>query len=472
MRRLKKIYTDWKRKKIIKLLTNSRPDNIKAYGEKRLIPAFKRAATRMPAYTKLLSNNGINYKDINTIEDFQKNVPIFTKKDFFVDTPMDELCVDKNIQSLKLAVTSSGFSGVFSFGMSTEKDQKQIVFSIDTILDYIFKVSEKKTFMINCVPMGVKVPTSLPMAETSVRSDMALAILKKFNPYFEQFLILGDPHFLKKIIEDGIEQGVDWKSMPVSLIAGQDWFSENFRLYLADLLGIDFNCPDSSFFGANMGIAELDLSLFHESIFTVRLRQELQTNARLREKLLGKDTKIAPIIFHYYPHKVFLETTQNNELIFTMINPDNFVPLIRYNSQDQGATHSYDKVKNILIEENCQHLIPELKLPLVSIAGRTGRSITVHGKNVTPEEIKEGLYSDFQVAFLTTGYFKLSPKDNNEGKIEIQLKKGVNQTEELKKIFTKALLKYVDTDLETQFYDYQDFPYAMELDYERKFSCI
>ncbi|KHE90285.1 MAG: hypothetical protein SCABRO_03975 [Candidatus Scalindua brodae] len=426
----------------------------------------------MPAYSKLLSNNGINYKDINTIEDFQKNVPVFTKKDFFVDTSMAELCVDKNIQSLKLAVTSSGFSGVFSFGMSTAENQNQIVFSIDTILDYIFKISKKKTFLINCVPMGVKVPTSLPIAETSVRSDMALAILKKFHPYFDQFLILGDPHFLKKIIEEGIEQGIVWKGMPVSLIAGQDWFSENFRLYLADLLGIDFNCPDNGLFVANMGIAELDLSLFHESIFTVRLRQELQKNARLREKFLGKDTKIAPLIFHYYPHKIFLETTQSNELVFTMLNPDNFVPLIRYNSQDQGYIRSYEFVKKVLTEEGYPHLIPELKLPLVSIAGRADRFITVHGKNVTPEEIKEGLYSDFQVASSTTGYFKLSLKNDNEGKIEIQLKKGVKQTEKLKKKFTKALLKYVDTDIEIQCYHYHDFPYGMKLDYERKFTCI
>ncbi|GAX62295.1 coenzyme F390 synthetase [Candidatus Scalindua japonica] len=426
----------------------------------------------MPAYAKLLNDKGINQKDINTIDDFQEKVPFFTKKDFFVDTPMEELCVDKNIQSLKLAVTSSGFSGVFSLGMSTEQDQNQSIFAVDTLLEYLINISEKKTFLINCVPMGVKIPTSLPIAEVSVRSDMALALINKFTPYFEQILIIGDPHFLKKIIEDGLEQGLDWKNLSVNFITGEDWFSENFRLYLADLLEIDFNRSDSGFFGANFGIAELDLSLFHESIYTIRLRQELQKNTRLREKIFGKNTKIIPLIFQYYPHKVFLETTQENELLFSMLNPDILMPLIRYNSQDQGAIRSYEEVKKILTEENCQHLIPDLKLPLVSVTGRSGRSLTVHGKTVTPEEIKEGLYSDYEVAFLTTGYFKLSQMADNEGKIEIQLKKGVMKTAELKTRFTKALLKHVDADIEIHFYDYQDFPYGMDLDYERKFKCI
>ncbi len=472
MVQFKKKYTDWKRKKALKFLTDSDPKEIMSLGEKYLIPAFKRAATRMPAYAKLLSDKGVNHKEINTIDDFQKRVPVFTKKDFFVDTPMEQLCVDKDIRSLKLAVTSSGFSGLFSLGMSTEQDQNQIIFSVDTLFEYLINISEKKTFLINCVPMGVKIPTSLPIAEVSVRSDMALALIKKFSPYFEQFLIIGDPHFLKKIIEDGIEQGTNWKDLPVNFITGEDWFSENYRLYLADLLGIDFNKPGSGFFGANFGIAELDLSLFHESTYTIRLRQELQNNTSLRERFFGKNMKITPIIFHYYPHKVFLETTQNNELLFSMLNTDLLMPLIRYNSQDQGVIRSYEDVKKILTEENCQHLIPDLKLPLVSVTGRSNRSLTVHGETVTPEEIKEGLYSDYEVAFLTTGYFKLSQMVDNEGKIEIQLKKGVKKTAELETKFSKALLKYVDTNLDIQFYDYQDFPYGMELDYERKFKCI
>ncbi|MCP5060991.1 MAG: hypothetical protein GY936_00810, partial [Ignavibacteriae bacterium] len=159
MLQFKKTYTDWKRQKTLKFLIDSDPADIMAFGEKHLIPAFKRAATKMPAYSKLLRGNGVNHEEIKTVEDFKKNIPIFNKNDFFADNPIDDLCIDKNVYSMKLAMSSSGFSGVYSFGINTRQNEKKIAFSIDTSLEYIFKISKQKTFLVNCVPMGVKCPT-------------------------------------------------------------------------------------------------------------------------------------------------------------------------------------------------------------------------------------------------------------------------------------------------------------------------
>ncbi len=57
---------------------------------------------------------------------------------------MDELCIDQDIQSLKLAITSSGFSGLFSYGMNTAQDSNSVTEAIDTMLDFLFKTSEKR----------------------------------------------------------------------------------------------------------------------------------------------------------------------------------------------------------------------------------------------------------------------------------------------------------------------------------------
>jgi hypothetical protein len=78
--------------------------------------------------------------------------------------------------------------------------------------------------------MGVRVPTSLPVAATSVRWDMALAIIRKFAPAFDQVIMLSDPHFPKKISEEG----TGWERMDRGLIGG------------------------------TMGVVELDINLFHE----------------------------------------------------------------------------------------------------------------------------------------------------------------------------------------------------------------
>ena len=172
--------------------------------------------------------------------------------------------------------------------------------------------------MINCVPMGVKIPTSLPVADTSVRADMALAIFKKFSAKFDQTIFVSDPHFLKKILEDGLEQGINWEKENVHLVSGEDWFSESFRSYVIHILGTDWdNNPQRGIFGATMGIAELDLNLFHESIYSIRIRRAAESDQKLRYALFGEGVDVTPILFHYYPHKTFLKRLE------MMLNPGN-----------------------------------------------------------------------------------------------------------------------------------------------------
>ncbi|MBF0532570.1 MAG: hypothetical protein HQL23_05665 [Candidatus Omnitrophica bacterium] len=470
---LKETLARYERAKTIKLLCSVDPERLEQFGIKGVFPAFRRAATKVPAYKKILQDHHVDYRAITDIEQFKKTVPLIDKNSLFPKFEIEDLCVGGRLEDMKSAMSSSGFSGVFSFGINTPRNYRDTARSIDTALEYTFGIDRKKTFLVNCVPMGVKVTSSLRLTETSVRADMALALIKKFSPKFDQTIIVSDPHFIKKIVEDGIQEGIDWKKINVSLIFGEDWFSDSFRCYMAHLIGMDVNNPQGRFVGATMGIAELDLNLFHESVHSARIRHLAQQDAAVRKLLFGGDEKISPILFHYYPHRIFLEsigpTEKDKELVFTMLSPHMLVPLIRYNSKDRGSVIGYNKLKKILINTGHADLVPELKLPLVWVAGRNDRFLEVRNNRIYPEEIKQGLYEDFQVASETTGYFRL----NKEKQIlEIQLLPGILVTDELKLRFAKALFKYCETDLPLIIYPYQQFPYSMVLDYERKFLHI
>jgi len=409
------------------------------------------------------------------LESFNRLAPIIDKETIFPKFKIEELCLDGNLDRMKSVMTSSGFSGVYSYGVMAKKNERQTTLSIDTALDYTFDISNKKTFFINCLPMGVRIHTSLPIAETSVRSDMALAIIKKISPKFDQVLIASDPHFLKELVEEGNKEKINWKKLNISLISGGDWFSESFRFYLANLIELDLENPQGRLIGTTFGIAELDLNLFHESWHTILIRRKSQEDKNLREAVFGKETKISPILCHYYPHRIFLEAlpvkAKEKELVFSILSPNNIMPLIRYNSKDQGQTIFYNQLKEILIKQGYGILVPDLKLPLVAVAGRKDKFLEVAGKRIYPEEIKQGLYEDFEVASKTTGYFKLN-KDEKEPKLEIQLKKGILIDGDLKNKFEQALLKYADIEIPIIIYHYQDFPYGMELDYETKFKNL
>lgn len=457
-----------KRQQAINFLRTASPELIEKLGERNLIPAFQRAATKVPGYQKILKEHNVDYRQVIDTAAFKRLVPVIDKQTIFPRFEIEELCVGGTIKEMKLAMSSSGFSGVYSFGINTERNQKNVAKSIDTALDYVFDISNKETFLINCVPMGVKVNTSLKVSENSVRSDMAIAIIKKFSHKFAQTVIVSDPHFLKKLAEEGNQAKIDWQALNISLISGEDWFSESFRSYLAELIKVDLNNPQGRFVGATMGIAELDLNLFHESKYTISIRRKAQEDALFRKALFGENCKISPILFHYYPHRIFLESL-GGELVFSMLSPYMLIPLLRYNSKDSGWIFPYIQVKDVLTKYGYTDLLPDLKLPLVAVGGRKDRFLEVDGKRLYPEEVKQGLYEDFEVAALTTGYFKLNQAGR---KIEIQLQKGVTPTVELESRFKHALLKYSDLDLPVTLYRYQDFPYAMELDYERKFHHI
>ncbi len=225
MKMLTRFLQKRKRKKAINLLCTLAPEKIENFGKSLILAAFRRAAKKVPAYQKILKEHNLDYRSIKDIESYKKSVPVIDKRATFNRFEIDELCAGGTIKDMKLAMSSSGFSGTYSFGINTDYNQKTIADSIDTAMEYIFDISGRKTFLVNCIPMGVKVNTSLQIAEASVRSDMAIAIIKKFSHKFEQTLIVSDPYFLKKLVEEGNEEKIDWKKISASLIFGEDWFS-------------------------------------------------------------------------------------------------------------------------------------------------------------------------------------------------------------------------------------------------------
>ncbi len=467
--------TLFERRKTLKILTTTNPEEIVAYGNKQLLKAFQRAAQRVPAYADILKKAGCNHEKVTSIEEFKSKVPLIAKEDVFPKYNLKDICLDGSISRIRSGMSSSGFSGVFSFGINTEENHRNAVKAIDTALDYIFDISQKKTLLINSLPMGVRVPTSLPVADTSIRWDMALAIFRKFSPCFDQILILSDPHFLKKILEDGMEQGIDWRNENVHLITGEDWISETFRSYLGSILGTDWQKMDRGLIGGTMGVAELDLNLFHESRDSIRIQRAALVDSRLRYALYGHRCDMQPPLFHYYPHRTFLELITSDsgspELVVSMLSDALLIPLIRYNVKDVARIYSYNEVKTILSDTGYGHLCPELKLPMVAISGRKNRGLSIDNLLITPEAVKQGIYEDFAVAATTTGYFRLS-KEDNTFLIEIQLRKGVAPSPKHDPEFRKAISLHVLPPFQLKIYPYELFPYSMELDYERKFKNI
>jgi phenylacetate-CoA ligase len=107
------------RRLALAILARSRPETLLRRGEQRVLHAFRRTATRVPAFAEILAEHGVKPHDIRTIADFQSLCPLLNKSNTFARFPLDELCVASALDNLAGVLTSSGHGARFGYGLNT-----------------------------------------------------------------------------------------------------------------------------------------------------------------------------------------------------------------------------------------------------------------------------------------------------------------------------------------------------------------
>ena len=466
------------RREMIRQLRETEPAVIAEAGEAAALAAFQRTVASVPAYRRLIVDQlGIDPAAIQSMQSFRSALPMLDKASTFGAVPVRDLCVGGEIDNVRSLLTSSGHGSHFSFGVNTEENLQRSSRSIDMGLQYIFGVDERRTLLINALPMGVKVHTrATVLAETSVRDDMVHAVVRKYRDEFDQIIIVGEGSFVKKIIEDGREKhAIDWENINVHLILGEEGIAENYRTYMGDLIGVrDFGSRDDKIIMSSMGVAELDLNIFHETFDTVRLRRQAHADPQLREALFGPEAAFCPMFFVYYPHRCYVEELALDsgppELVLSMLSPEMKLPLMRYRTGDRGRVFSYREVVDTVAGAGGS-IAPDLKLPFVAVYGR-GASVETQSGPLYPEAVKEGIYALPSIASKVTGNFRILPTDDAAALVRLQAKRGeilpANATEALE----TAIAAYTPARCAVEFLPYDGFPYAMEVDWERKFRYV
>lgn len=437
----------------------------------RAVEAFQRAAARVPAYRQLLGEAGIDPAGICTPTDLLR-LPVLDKHNTFQRFPIHELCLDGQTGELGAVLTSSGHSGVFAFGLSTRAEAAAAVTAVDAILDSLFQVRSRRTLLINCLPMGVRIDTrACTAADTSVRPDMAVGLVAAFARYHEQILLVGETAFIKQVLELGQARGLAWERLPVNIIVGEEVMAENARLYLESVLGNRGRGEDGHVL-TSMGIGELGLNLFFEAPppWLLRsVRHALHRDPVLRAAAAGPGATTAPLVFTYDPERIYVEFTASGQLLITSLDPERVLPLIRYAGGDSGAP--------LTLTPEARHRLATLRvetealdgMPVILMHGR-GKRLPCDAGCVYPEQVKEGLYHDPALARLTTANFRVVASPPGV-RIRIQLRPD-QPPGGLDVQFHAALAAYVTVPFTVCCEPYATFGSGMALDYERKFDYL
>ena len=439
--------------------------------ENRVLEAFRSAARSVPAYKTLLAEAGVLPDQIKGLPDFQRAVPILDKQSTFARFSIAELCRGGSAAGLASVLTSSGHSGQFAYGVYGHEDSQAAARRIDDALDLFLGVYKRPTLLINCLPMGVRVYSqACTLAETSVRADMATAVVKAFGRNYDQIVLVGEAAFLKHVLELGSTQGIAWEGLSVHAIVGEEPLAENARTYLAGLLGIDLDAPRHNLIISSMGVGELGLNLFFETPDLVALRRVLARNESLRRRLLRASATNVPMLFTYDPGRIFVEVAAEDRLVVSTLERGLRIPLIRYATGDRARRLNQP---GLLRETAAAAGIPAeaiAGLPILMVLGR-GAFARAGRVVVYPEQVKEGLYADAALARLTTANFRLR-SGPRKAVLRIQLAPGIAAERRLQDRFAEAVAPYTAAPLRVVCEEYGDFGNGMALDYERKFDYL
>jgi phenylacetate-CoA ligase len=464
------------RRLIRRMMRRAHPEALMRKGRKWLLPAFRRAAARSPAYRALLAEAGVDPASIRSVEDFVARCPILDKTNTFRRFPVEQLlCDDIKPEDLASIITSSGHGGNgFAFGISSWQQLRGAARLIDIGLDMAFDVGSRRTLLVNCLPMGVTFQSNLVcVANVSVREDMACAIIDRAGSLFEQIVLCGDPLFLKKLCDYSQDIGLDWKRFRVHVIVGEETFPETFRDYLAGVLGNDPNDPASSLIGSSMGVGELGLNLFNETRETVALRRACISNPTLLENLTGINGAVspAPTFMVFNPLRTLVEVVNQDgdgigDLVVTVMDEQAPVPLMRYATGDRMQLLAGKRIAAV-----ADQLPPGMALPTAPVVALHGRDKDRLPGGGHVDLFKTALYRQPEVARHLSGAHRISMES---GGIRWEVQAGCRATENLaclaERLHAQLMPALPGRSLSVVVLGYDDFPYGRTIDYERKFA--
>ncbi|HEX5456525.1 MAG TPA: hypothetical protein VFW77_04125 [Candidatus Saccharimonadales bacterium] len=435
---------------IQKRLLNSPEDLFIRRGQNRALKLFHEMAARVPAYQDFLSKNNINPSSIRNAEDMGR-VPTIDKDNYLRAYPKEQMCWDGDFGRGRWTIsTTSGSTGKpYYFPREASQDWQYAIMA-DLYLRNNFQIQSKTTLYIVAFPMGAWIGglftyEALRLIADSAGYDLSIITpgihkqgvidaVKELGDSFDQIIIGAYAPFLKDILDDGKQEGIDWKKYDLGFVFSAEAFSESFRDYV-----IDVSAPEDIYrFSLNHYGTVDQGTLAHETPESVYIRRRLIQDDKL--DLIFPEKHRQPTFAQYNPELFYFEQEENNLICSSYSG----LPLVRYNLKDYGGIITKKDVYSVLTEAGIDIKAGLLKagiakgrwnLPFIYIYERDDFSVSYYSFLIYPDTVRRALLGQ-EASLLSTGKFSMHSDYGSRGrqhlKIHIELRKGVVENENIK----------------------------------------
>jgi len=428
-------------------------------GEQKVLELFNFVYKATPAYQRFLKSRHIDGRKIKTLEDF-KTLPVASKENYLRKANFIDLIPFRDISKAKTISSTSGSTGEPFYFPRGDGEDSQYEYLAEVFLKNQFEIDKKTTLGIIGFGLGIWIGgiftyrnfnkisckgypfTLAPIGNTA---EIYLDVVKKFGALFDQIILMGYAPFVKDIIDEAKDYGIDWKDYNLRILTAAEGYSEKYKDYVVKKASLKNPLFD---FVNIYGTVELG-TMANESPISNLIRKIAVQNKEVFETIFPKANRL-PTLVQYHPQIIYFEEVEG-EVIATGYGSS--IPLIRYRFPDIGGVIPYDdmiaKLKGVgidILEEAKKHKIDRrvLRLPFVYIYDRADHAVILRGANIYPEEIKTALHHKSLEDFVTGKFTMIKKEDRKMDEyleVNIELKKRIKKSKKKEKLIKKILTK-------------------------------
>ena len=432
-------------------------------GERAALRSFRRAAIASRGYRAHLERAGIDHREISRLT----QVPFTDKRVVFGDH-IDFWLDGGRIADAAELLTSSGQTGHFSVGVTSRSELRTQERAFDLVVRALGGGEDSSSLLINCLPMGVAIPTRLATVATpSVHLEMAVELLVRAGPGFDRVVIAAEPLFLKELAETALrEHGTRFADNVVGCFVGGEWIAESWRRYVSGLFG--FSAAPSQRLGVvvSMGAAEVGVNVLHETP-ELRAARGILDSPLARTALFGRDPGYSPTLLTWDASRFYVEEREHEDgartLVLTALTR-RLLPLVRYDLDDEAELIDPD-VANAELERQGSDL--RLSGPMIALWGRHGAEVCGDGWRLRPELVKEGLFATAAHAGALTGRFRIAAVGDRPT-LDVQLRDGAAPGPTIEAALGHMATVAAGAPARVTIHGYRDYPYHEAGDFQHK----
>ena len=412
-------------------MTMERSSKLSDAAKKSILDLHISVAETVPAYAIFLDQN--NASTARTIAEVT-NIPVMSKANYLRHRSLESLTRGGDITAENDIVSvSSGSSGVPFYWPRGQRQHKEAADIYFKLYKNTFAADRVSTLLVVSFSMGSWIAGTytafggigsseaglkLNVVTPSIDSKEVLSVIKMLSGNYEQVLLAGYPPFVRDLLSEGSEFGIDWAAVNVGFTFAGEMITEKWRDNTLALASCDDIFRSANVYGtADMGIVG------HETPLSIALKRKLLETGTA-SLVSANDFSLV----QYDKSRVVVEQIDGSILL----TADAGIPLVRYEIGDSGGVLELadfpEEVVTMALEEvvSAGYDTEIFGDAFIFVEGRKDMTCSLYAVLVYPEHIKEALEEN-SIQHLATGRFQMETRQDKAHNQYLYLVVEVNE---------------------------------------------